>query len=98
MKMFTIYKMDQAEIEEIFLEFLTGLTDEQKKSIETDEQAYEFFNYDVEEEIKEELYRKAMNIINWKRVIEKMKEDLPEEDEEEEKESINETIYASDSD
>jgi len=90
--------MDQAEIEEIFLEFLTGLTDEQKKSIETDEQAYEFFNYDVEEEIKEELYRKAMNIINWKRVIEKMKEDLPEEDEEEEKESINETIYASDSD
>ena len=90
--------MDQAEIEEIFLQFLTGLTDEQKKSIETDEQAYEFFNYDVEEEIKEELYRKAMNVINWKRVIEKMKEDLPEEDEEEEKESINETIYASDSD
>jgi len=90
--------MDQAEIEEIFLQFLTGLTDDEKKSIETDEQAYEFFNFDVEEEIKEELYRRAMNIINWKRVIEKMKEDLPEEDEEEEKESINETIYASDSD
>jgi len=92
MKMFTIYKMDQAEIEEIFLQFLTGLTDDEKKSIETDEQAYEFFNFDVEEEIKEELYRRAMNIINWKRVIEKMKEDLPED------ESINETIYASDSD
>jgi len=90
--------MDQAEIEEIFLQFLTGLTDDEKKSIETDEQAYEFFNFDVEEEIKEELYRRAMNVINWKRVIEKMKEDLPEEDEEEEKESINETIYASDSD
>jgi hypothetical protein len=90
--------MDQVEIEEIFLQFLTGLTDEQKKSIETDEQAYTYFNYDVEEEIKEELYRKAMNVINWKRVIEKMKEDLPEEDEEEEKESINETVYASDSD
>jgi len=95
MKMFTIYKMDQAEIEEIFLQFLTGLTDDEKKSIETDEQAYEFFNFDVEEEIKEELYRRAMNIINWKRVIEKMKEDLPEEEDEE---SINETIYASDSD
>jgi hypothetical protein len=90
--------MDQVEIEEIFLQFLTGLTDDEKKSIETDEQAYEFFNFDVEEEIKEELYRRAMNVINWKRVIEKMKEDLPEEDEEEEKESINETIYASDSD
>ena len=87
--------MDQTEIEEIFLQFLTGLTDDEKKSIETDEQAYEFFNYDVEEEIKEELYRRAMNVINWKRVIEKMKEDLPEEDDEE---SINETIYASDSD
>ena len=87
--------MDQAEIEEIFLQFLTGLTDDEKKSIETDEQAYEFFNFDVEEEIKEELYRRAMNIINWKRVIEKMKEDLPEEEDEE---SINETIYASDSD
>jgi hypothetical protein len=84
--------MDQAEIEEIFLQFLTGLTDDEKKSIETDEQAYEFFNYDVEEEIKEELYRRAMNAIDWKRVIEKMKEDLPED------ESINETIYASDSD
>jgi hypothetical protein len=84
--------MDQAEIEEIFLQFLTGLTDDEKKSIETDEQAYEFFNYDVEEEIKEELYRRAFSIINWKRVIEKMKEDLPED------ESINETIYASDSD
>ena len=95
MKMFTIYKMDQAEIEEIFLEFLTGLTDDEKKSIETDEQAYEFFNFDVEEEIKEELYRRAMNAIDWKRVIEKMKEDLPEEEEEE---SINETIYGSDTD
>lgn len=87
--------MDQAEIEEIFLEFLTGLTDDEKKSIETDEQAYEFFNFDVEEEIKEELYRRAMNAIDWKRVIEKMKEDLPEEEEEE---SINETIYGSDTD
>ena len=86
--------MDQVEIEEIFLQFLSGLTDDEKKSIETDEQAYEFFNYDVEEEIKEELYRRAMNVINWKRLIEKMKEDLPEEDEE----SINETIYASDTD
>jgi hypothetical protein len=95
MKMFTIYKMDQAEIEEIFLQFLTGLTDDEKKSIETDEQAYEFFNFDVEEEIKEELYRRAMNAIDWKRVIEKMKEDLPEEEDEE---SINETIYGSDTD
>ena len=87
--------MDQAEIEEIFLQFLTGLTDDEKKSIETDEQAYEFFNFDVEEEIKEELYRRAMNAIDWKRVIEKMKEDLPEEEDEE---SINETIYGSDTD
>ena len=86
--------MDQAEIEEIFLEFLTGLTDDEKKSIETDEQAYEFFTYDVEEEIKEELYRRAMNVINWNKIIKKMKEDLPEDDEE----SINETIYASDTD
>lgn len=96
--------MDQVEIEEIFLQFLTGLTDDEKKSIETDEQAYEFFNYDVEEEIKEELYRKAMNVINWKKIIEKMKEDLPEEDEDKEEEdkeecrSVNETIYASDTD
>lgn len=87
--------MDQAEIEEIFLEFLTGLTDDEKKSIETDEQAYEFFNFDVEEEIKEELYRRAMNAIDWNKIIKKMKEDLPEEDDEE---SINETIYASDTD
>ena len=87
--------MDQAEIEEIFLQFLTGLTDDEKKSIETDEQAYEFFTYDVEEEIKEELYRRAMNVINWNKIIKKMKEDLPEEDDEE---SINETIYASDTD
>jgi hypothetical protein len=86
--------MDQAEIEEIFLEFLTGLTDDEKKSIETDEQAYEFFNFDVEEEIKEELYRRAMNAIDWNKIIKKMKEELPEEDEE----SINETIYASDTD
>lgn len=87
--------MDQAEIEEIFLEFLTGLTDDEKKSIETDEQAYEFFNFDVEEEIKEELYRRAMNAVDWNKIIKKMKEDLPEEDDEE---SINETIYASDTD
>ena len=87
--------MDQAEIEEIFLQFLSGLTDDEKKSIETDEQAYEFFTYDVEEEIKEELYRRAMNVINWNKIIKKMKEDLPEEDDEE---SINETIYASDTD
>ena len=87
--------MDQAEIEEIFLQFLSGLTDDEKKSIETDEQAYEFFNFDVEEEIKEELYRRAMNAIDWNKIIEKMKEDLPEEDDEE---SINETIYASDTD
>jgi hypothetical protein len=86
--------MDQAEIEEIFLEFLTGLTDDEKKSIETDEQAYEFFNFDVEEEIKEELYRRAMNAVDWNKIIKKMKEELPEEDEE----SINETIYASDTD
>ena len=95
MKMFTIYKMDQAEIEEIFLQFLTGLTDDEKKSIETDEQAYEFFNYDVEEEIKEELYRRAMNAVNWKRVIDELKENLSVIDEEE---SINVTIYESDSD
>jgi hypothetical protein len=91
--------MDQAEIEEIFLQFLTGLTDEQKKSIDTDEQAYAFFNCDVEEEIKEELYRRAMNAIDWNKLIKKMKEDLPEEEEEEEeKESMDETVYASDSD
>ena len=87
--------MDQAEIEEIFLQFLTGLTDDEKKSIETDEQAYEFFNFDVEEEIKEELYRRSMNAVDWNKIIKKMKEDLPEEDDEE---SINETIYASDTD
>ena len=87
--------MDQAEIEEIFLQFLTGLTDDEKKSIETDEQAYEFFNYDVEEEIKEELYRRAMNAVNWKRVIDELKENLSVIDEEE---SINVTIYESDSD
>ena len=87
--------MDQAEIEEIFLQFLTGLTDEQKRGIESDEDAYAYFTYDVEEEIKEELYRRAMNVINWNKIIKKMKEDLPEEDDEE---SINETIYASDTD
>jgi hypothetical protein len=89
--------MDQAEIEEIFLQFLTGLTDDEKKSIETDEQAYEFFNFDVEEEIKEELYRRAMNAIDWNKIIKKMKEDLPEESDDE-RESIVETIYASDTD
>ena len=94
MKIFTIYKMERSEIEEIFLQFLKTLTDDEKKSIETDEQAYEFFTYDVEEEIKEELYRRAMNVINWNKIIKKMKEDLPEDDEE----SINETIYASDTD
>ena len=87
--------MERSEIEEIFLQFLKTLTDDEKKSIETDEQAYEFFTYDVEEEIKEELYRRAMNVINWNKIIKKMKEDLPEEDDEE---SINETIYASDTD
>lgn len=87
--------MDQVEIEEIFLQFLTGLTDDEKKSIETDEQAYEFFTYDVEEEIKEELYRRAMNAVNWKRVIDELKENLSVIDEEE---SINVTIYESDSD
>lgn len=87
--------MDQAEIEEIFLQFLTGLTDDEKKSIETDEQAYAFFTYDVEEEIKEELYRRAMNAVNWKRVIDELKENLSVIDEEE---SINVTIYESDSD
>ena len=87
--------MERSEIEEIFLQFLKTLTDDEKKSIETDEQAYEFFNFDVEEEIKEELYRRAMNVINWNKIIKKMKEDLPEEDDEE---SINETIYASDTD
>ena len=86
--------MERSEIEEIFLQFLKTLTDDEKKSIETDEQAYEFFTYDVEEEIKEELYRRAMNVINWNKIIKKMKEDLPEDDEE----SINETIYASDTD
>ena len=86
--------MERSEIEEIFLQFLKTLTDDEKKSIETDEQAYEFFNFDVEEEIKEELYRRAMNVINWNKIIKKMKEDLPEDDEE----SINETIYASDTD
>ena len=87
--------MDQVEIEEIFLQFLTGLTDDEKKSIETDEQAYAFFTYDVEEEIKEELYRRAMNAVNWKRVIDELKENLSVIDEEE---SINVTIYESDSD
>ena len=86
--------MERSEIEEIFLQFLKTLTDDEKKSIETDEQAYEFFTYDVEEEIKEELYRRAMNAVNWNKIIKKMKEDLPEDDEE----SINETIYASDTD
>ena len=86
--------MERSEIEEIFLQFLKTLTDDEKKSIETDEQAYEFFTYDVEEEIKEELYRRAMNVVNWNKIIKKMKEDLPEDDEE----SINETIYASDTD
>ena len=56
--------MDQAEIEEIFLQFLSGLTDDEKKSIETDEQAYEFFTYDVEEEIKEETEVKEENKID----------------------------------
>ena len=84
--------MDQVEIEEIFLQFLSGLTDDEKKSIETDEDAYAYFNYDVEEEIKEELYRRAMNAINWKRVIEVLKENLSViEDEELESISIDET-------
>ena len=78
--------MDQVEIEEIFLQFLSGLTDDEKKSIETDEDAYAYFNYDVEEEIKEELYRRAMNAVDWNKIIKKMKEDLPEEDDEEMKE------------
>lgn len=90
--------MEQAEIEEIFLQFLTGLTDEQKRGIESDEDAYAYFTYDVEEEIKEELYRRAMNAVNWKKLIEDLKEKLSVVDEEEEKESIYETIYASDSD
>lgn len=90
--------MERSEIEEIFLQFLTSLTDDEKKSIETDEQAYEFFTYDVEEEIKEELYRRAMNAIDWKRIIEDLKENLSVIEEEEELESIDETIYASDSD
>ena len=84
--------MDQVEIEEIFLQFLSSLSDDEKRGIETDEDAYAYFNYDVEEEIKEELYRRAMNAINWKRVIEVLKENLSViEDEELESISIDET-------
>jgi hypothetical protein len=55
MKKFTIYKMIQTEIVEIFRQFITELTNEQRQGIETGEQAY---NY-----LTEELYRKVMHII-----------------------------------
>ena len=47
--------MIQTEIVEIFRQFITELTNEQRQGIETGEQAY---NY-----LTEELYRKVMHII-----------------------------------
>ena len=88
--------MDRSEIEEIFLQFLMNLTDDEKRNINFTQDVYNHINCDVEEEIKDELYRRVLNLINWRLLIEKMKEDLPEESDDE-RESIVETIYSVDS-
>ena len=75
--------MQRSDIEDLFLQVLLELDDEDKKRIDNENDAYAYFNYDVEEEIKEELYRIAMSVINWREIIRKMKEDLPESEEEE---------------
>jgi len=75
--------MERSDIEDLFLQVLLELDDEDKKRIDSENEAYAYFNYDVEEEIKEELYRIAMSVINWRAIIRKMKEDLPESEEEE---------------
>jgi hypothetical protein len=75
--------MERSDIEDLFLQVLLELDDEDKKRIDSENEAYAYFNYDVEEEIKEELYRIAMSVINWREIIRKMKEDLPESEEEE---------------
>lgn len=71
--------MNRSDIEDLFLQVLLELDNEDKKRIDSENDAYAYFNYDVEEEIKEELYRIAMSVINWREIIRKMKEDLPEE-------------------
>ena len=71
--------MERSDIEDLFLQVLLELDNEDKKRIDNENDAYAYFNYDVEEEIKEELYRIAMSVINWREIIRKMKEDLPEE-------------------
>ena len=71
--------MERSDIEDLFLQVLLELDNEDKKRIDSENDAYAYFNYDVEEEIKEELYRLAMSVINWREIIRKMKEDLPEE-------------------
>lgn len=75
--------MNRSDIEDLFLQVLLELDNEDKKRIDSENEAYAYFNYDVEEEIKEELYRIAMSVINWREIIRKMKEDLPESEEEE---------------
>ena len=75
--------MERSDIEDLFLQVLLELDNEDKKRIDNENDAYAYFNYDVEEEIKEELYRLAMSVINWREIIRKMKEDLPESEEEE---------------
>jgi hypothetical protein len=74
--------MERSDIEDIFVNFLLTLDKDLLKKIKYQEDIFENLSYDDEEEIKHELYRIAIGSINFSDIIQKLKEDLPESEEE----------------
>jgi hypothetical protein len=74
--------MDRSDIEDLFINFLLNLDKDLLKKIKYQEDIFENLSYDDEEEIKNELYRIAISSINFSDIIQKLKEDLPESEEE----------------
>ena len=74
--------MERSDIEDIFLNFLLNLDEDLLKKIKYQDDIFENLTYDDEEEIKHELYRIAIASINFSDLIQKLKENLPESEEE----------------
>lgn len=74
--------MERSDIEDIFLNFLLTLDEDIQKKIKYQDDIFENLSYDDEEEIRHELYRIAISSINFSDLIQKLKENLPESDEE----------------
>jgi len=80
-------------VEEIIISYLETLPSSELKNMDSADRITSALNYDVEEEIKEEVWRLLLHNLNYRRIIEKLEEvlvDRNDDEEENEEEEENE--------